>query len=190
MGKKGCEGKIGVIEGVHSRRNRLAPDFRLGPIFLRDYVMADTALETPGNRGQNALYRTDGPGQFQFAEHHDAEFRFLHEHAVCRAKDGEGDGKVKRTALFPEVRRAQIDENPFPGKFKTRIPHCGAHSFTGFPDGSVGKADEIHRRDTAAQVGLNLDYFPFIPKVGKTDYFHGILRIPYRRDFHRWPNVD
>lgn len=47
MGKKGCEGKIGVIEGVHSRRNRLAPDFRLGPIFLRDYVMADTALETP-----------------------------------------------------------------------------------------------------------------------------------------------
>jgi hypothetical protein len=26
--------------------------------------------------------------------------------------------------------------------------------------------------------------------VGKTDYFHGILRIPYRRDFHRWPNVD
>jgi hypothetical protein len=26
--------------------------------------------------------------------------------------------------------------------------------------------------------------------VGKTDYFHGILRIPYRRDFLRWPNVD
>ncbi len=70
----------------------------------------------------------------------------------------DGDGQVVGRALFFEVGGGQVHRDASQREFAVAVAEGSAHSFFGFLDRGVGKADDVECGESGGDIHFDLDH--------------------------------
>ena len=75
-----------------------------------------------------------------------------------------------------QIRRRQVDRDPFGGKRKSERGNCGAHALAAFGHGLVRQSHNRETHHAGRYLTLYLDTARFEPEIGnRRDYRHHIV---------------
>ena len=76
---------------------------------------------------------------------------------IAGHQQGDRDGQIERRPVFADVRRGEVDRDPFEGIVEAGVHHGGADPLSSFLHGALRKPHGRERGESVGQIGFDLD---------------------------------